>query len=134
VRRTPSDLHYLDRKLIAHEFPLGIEPEEYRTSIESEATKTQITSLRKSFQDQKIILGVDRLDYTKGIPQKFYAFDRMLTENPEWIGKTTMIQLCVPTRPTVEEYKVLRNEVEALVGRINGKHGLCPDARIEMIY
>lgn len=80
--------------------------------------------LRQNFGKKKILLGVDRLDYIKGIPQKLYAFDKMLTENPEWIGKVVMVQLCVPTRSTVPEYTLLREQVEALIGHINGKHGM----------
>lgn len=109
---------------MAQEFPIGIDPEEFRTSMASEATQSKLASLRHNFQGKKVILGVDRLDYIKGIPQKLYAFDKMLNENPNWIGKVVMFQLCVPTRSAVLEYKVLRKEVEGLVGRINGNHGL----------
>ena len=117
--RTPS-LQYKGKKLLVQEFPLGIDPDEYKSLQESEATQAQ---LRDNFQGKKIIMGVDRLDYTKGIPQKLNAFDRMLTDNPDWAGKVVMVQLCVPTRSAVDEYKALRAEVEELVGRINGKHG-----------
>ncbi|KAM3448586.1 hypothetical protein MY3296_007619 [Beauveria thailandica] len=123
VKRSPSDLHYLDRKLIAHEFPLGIDPAEYKKSIACDATQTELGRLQDVFRGKKVILGVDRLDYTKGLPQELHAYDRMLSENPEWIGKVQMVQLCVPTRSTVEEYKIPRHEVESLVGRINGTHG-----------
>lgn len=79
--------------------------------------------LRKAFGDKKILVGVDRLDYTKGIPQKLRAYDKMLIDNPDWAGKVVMVQLCVPTRSTVPEYRNLRSELEGLVGYINGKHG-----------
>lgn len=124
MRRTPSDLHYGKRKLIAEEFPIGIDPEDFRTSVASEDTQARLARLRKDFQGKKIILGVDRLDYIKGIPQKLHAFSKMLNDNPEWIGKVVLFQLCVPTRSTVPEYKALRAEVEELVGRINGNYGM----------
>jgi len=69
-------------------------------------------------------VGVDRLDYTKGIPLKLLAFDKFLTDNPQWVGKVVLIQLAIPTRADVEEYKKLRQSVELLVGNINGKHGM----------
>lgn len=69
------------------------------------------------------MVGVDRLDYTKGIPQKLLAYDKFLTDNPQWVGKVVLIQLAIPTRSDVEEYVKHRQEVEQLIGTINGKHG-----------
>jgi trehalose-6-phosphate synthase len=125
VRRTPSDLHYGDRKLIAKEFPIGIDTEEFKASMATEETRAEMVRLRAGFQDRKIILGIDRLDYIKGIPQKLHAFDKMLRDNQEWADKVVLVQVCVPTRSTVTEYKKLRSEVEELVGRINGNHSMC---------
>ena len=123
VERSPSDLHYEGRHLIVHSFPIGIDPAEFKQKLESEATRKEIKILEEEFKGKKVLIGVDRLDYIKGIPQKLLAFDKFLTENPEWVGKVVLIQLAIPTRPTVEEYIKLRREVESLVGNINGKHG-----------
>lgn len=123
VERSPSDLHYEGRKLIVHSFPIGIDPVEFKQKLESEATRNEINGLAQEFKDKKILIGVDRLDYIKGIPQKLLAFDKFLTDNPDWIGKVVLIQLAIPTRPKVEEYIKLTREVESLVGNINGKHG-----------
>lgn len=79
------------------------------------------------------MLGVDRLDYTKGLPQKLRALDKMLVDNPDWVGKVVMVQLCVPTRTGVSEYQLLRSEVEGLVGYINGKHGRFPSLFIPIV-
>ena len=126
VERSPSDLHYEGRHLIVHSFPIGIDPAEFKQKLESEATRKEIKILEEEFKGKKVLIGVDRLDYIKGIPQKLLAFDKFLTENPEWVGKVVLIQLAIPTRPTVEEYIKLRREVESLVGNINGKHGRLP--------
>jgi trehalose 6-phosphate synthase len=123
VERSPSDLHYEGRKLIVHSFPIGIDPAEFREKLESEATQNEISALEKEFKGKKVLIGVDRLDYIKGIPQKLLAFDKFLSDNPDWIGKVVLIQLAIPTRPNVEAYIKLRREVESLVGNINGKHG-----------
>lgn len=124
MRRSPSDLHYEGRKLIVSDFPIGINPEEIRRTISTDATQKEIASLTETFQGRKILLGVDRLDYIKGIPQKLLAFDTLLEDHPELIGKVVMIQLAIPTRSTVTEYQTLRENVEELVGRINGNHGI----------
>ena len=70
------------------------------------------------------MVGVDRLDYTKGVPQKLRAFELFLSEHPEYVGKAVLIQIAVPTRGEVEEYQNLRALVNEQVGRINGKFGM----------
>ncbi|KAL6243337.1 hypothetical protein RBB50_009889 [Rhinocladiella similis] len=134
VSRSPADLHWGDRKVIVHGFPIGIEPESFRQQMESECVKRELTKLKTSFKGRKIILGVDRLDYIKGIPQKLMAFDRFLTEHPDWVGKVCLIQLAIPTRAEVDTYKKLREEVEALVGHVNGKHGTFSSTPIHYLY
>jgi trehalose 6-phosphate synthase len=120
-------LHYEGRKVIVHGFPIGIEPDEFKQRLESTEVQEIISKLENDFRGQKVIVGVDRLDYIKGIPQKLKAFDRFLTENPDWVGKVVLIQLAIPTRSDVDTYQRLREEVERLIGHINGKHGTyCP--------
>ncbi|MDE9440027.1 hypothetical protein EWS82_13190, partial [Staphylococcus xylosus] len=63
----------------------------------------------------KLIVGVDRLDYIKGVPQKLHALEVFLTEHPEWIGKIVLVQVAVPSRQDVEEYQNLRAVVNELV-------------------
>jgi len=72
---------------------------------------------------RKIIISIDRLDYTKGIIQRLEAFDLFLSENPEYKEKVTLIMVAVPSRTDVEDYQILRNRLEQLVGRINGEQG-----------
>jgi trehalose 6-phosphate synthase len=85
--------------------------------------KNRIAALRRKFEGVKLIVGVDRLDYIKGVPQKLHALEVFLTEHPEWIGKIVLVQVAVPSRQDVEEYQNLRAVVNELVGRINGKFG-----------
>lgn len=84
---------------------------------------TRIKELNKNFNGMKVIVGVDRLDYIKGIPQKFNAFETFLSRHPEWVGKVVLTQVAVPSRQDVEEYRNLRTVVNELSGRINGKFG-----------
>ncbi len=79
-------------------------------------------------------MGVDRLDYTKGIPRKLLAMERLLERSPQYRGKVRLLQIAVPSRENVAEYKSLRADVEGLVGRINGSSGSLHDAPIHYLY
>jgi len=83
----------------------------------------QIRQLDETFSGKKIFLGVDRLDYIKGLPHKFQAFELFLRQHIEYQDKVVFIQVAVPTRQDVTEYKQLKREVDQLVGRINGRYG-----------
>ena len=74
-------------------------------------------------EDRRLILSIDRLDYTKGIPNRLKAFERFLENYPEYQGKVTLIMLAVPSRDQVEHYIKLKERVDQLVGRINGRFG-----------
>lgn len=80
--------------------------------------------LEQKFQGVKLMVGVDRLDYIKGVPQKLHALEVFLSDHPEWVGKVVLVQVAVPSRQDVEEYQNLRAVVNELVGRINGKFGM----------
>ena len=83
----------------------------------------RIAELEHEFEGKTLMVGVDRLDYVKGIPQKLRAFELFLHDHPECLGNVVLIQIAVPTRGDVEEYINLRALVNELVGRINGKFG-----------
>ncbi|TET39723.1 MAG: bifunctional alpha,alpha-trehalose-phosphate synthase (UDP-forming)/trehalose-phosphatase, partial [Elusimicrobia bacterium] len=78
---------------------------------------------QKKLGERKLILSIDRLDYTKGIPQRLEAFDTFLERNPEYKDKIIIILIAVPSRTQVEHYKLLKKQVDELIGRINGKYG-----------
>ncbi|CCA71912.1 probable TPS1-alpha,alpha-trehalose-phosphate synthase, 56 KD subunit [Serendipita indica DSM 11827] len=104
-------------------FPIGIDPESFVKGPETPAVSKRIKELEQRFQGVKLIVGVDRLDYIKGVPQKMSALELFLEQHPEWVGKVVLIQLAVPSRGDVEEYQNLRATVNELVGRINGRFG-----------
>ncbi|MBN1788147.1 MAG: bifunctional alpha,alpha-trehalose-phosphate synthase (UDP-forming)/trehalose-phosphatase [Sedimentisphaerales bacterium] len=112
-----------NRILKVDAFPMGINYEKYSTAIKKPAVKKGLAAIRKEVSDRKIILSIDRLDYTKGIIQRLEAFDLFLSQNPEYKGKVTLILVAVPSRTGVEDYAELRKRLESLVGRINGEHG-----------
>jgi trehalose 6-phosphate synthase len=104
-------------------FPIGIDPEKFVEGLQKPKVRARIEQLEQKFKGVKLIVGVDRLDYIKGVPQKLHALEVFLTEHPEWIGKVVLVQVAVPSRQDVEEYQNLRAVVNELVGRINGKFG-----------
>jgi len=77
--------------------------------------------MRREIGADQIILGVDRLDYTKGIRERLLAYERFLEKYPEYHGRVCMVQIAVPSRTRVEEYRILRREIDEAVGRISGR-------------
>lgn len=104
-------------------FPIGIDPLQFVDGLRTPKVQNRLQALEKRFEGCKIIIGVDRLDYIKGIPQKLHALEIFLAQHPEWVGKVVLVQLAIPSRQDVEEYQNLRACVNELVGRINGRFG-----------
>lgn len=123
VNVLPNEVQMNGRVISVGVFPIGIDVDKFTEGVKKPEVIERVGQLRKKFGDTKIIVGVDRLDYIKGVPQKLHAFEIFLTENPEWIGKVVLVQVAVPSRGDVEEYQSLRATVNELVGRINGKFG-----------
>jgi len=104
-------------------FPMGIDYEKYSKAINKVGVRKEVDKILQEVGKRKIIISIDRLDYTKGIIQRLEAFDLFLSENPEYKEKVTIIMVAVPSRTGVEDYKMLRSRLEQLVGRINGAYG-----------
>ncbi|KAJ6513359.1 glycosyltransferase family 20 protein [Mycena sanguinolenta] len=119
----PNGVEFEGRLAHVGTFPIGIEPSSFIDNLQREPVQQRIRQLESRFSGVKVIVGVDRLDYIKGVPQKLHALELFLTQHPEWIGKVVLVQLAVPSRQDVEEYQNLRSTVNELVGRINGRFG-----------
>jgi trehalose 6-phosphate synthase/phosphatase len=111
-----------DRIIKVDVFPMGIDYERFSSSIQDQKVKREVKKFRKKLGDHKIILSIDRLDYTKGIEQRLKAFSVFLERNPKYKGKITFILVAVPSRTKVEHYENLKKQIDELVGRINGKY------------
>jgi trehalose 6-phosphate synthase len=93
--------------------------------------RDRIQKFRSQYKASKLIIGVDRLDYIKGIPQKLNSMELFLDRNPDLVGKVTMIQVAVPSREDVKDYKDLADELHRQVDRLNGKYGkLIPQSKL----
>src|SRR5207302_2365323 len=104
--------------------PIGIAPEEYtRLLSDDEKTAQQYQEWVERHRGRKVLLAVDRLDYTKGVPERLRAYAHLLRSSPELREKVILIQIAVPTREGIDAYQDLRTEVNRLVGEINGKLG-----------
>jgi trehalose 6-phosphate synthase len=121
---TPNGVQFGDNFVTVGAFPIGIDPDKFHEGLTKPKVQERIAALERKFQGVKLIVGVDRLDYIKGVPQKLHALEVFLTEHPEWVGRVVLVQVAVPSRGDVEEYQNLRATVNELVGRINGKFGM----------
>ena len=98
--------------------PISIDNQLFREHARSEEVSCRARELRASAGARRILLGVDRLDYTKGIPEKLMAFERLLEAHPELVGEVTLVQLVIPSRDPIPTYVRTRERIEELVARI----------------
>jgi len=122
---TPSRMDRVEaggRTVRLEALPIGIAPEEFTGLLDGdEKTRRLLAEMRERFRCCKVLLAVDRLDYTKGIPERLRAYRQLLAGSPELRGKVVLVQVAVPSREAVPMYRELRREVDGLVGKINGE-------------
>lgn len=106
-------------KLGAH--PVGLDIDRVRNALAQERTREQMAHLREELRGIKLVLSVERLDYTKGILEKLQAYERLLADNPELHKKITLVSICVPAAREMTIYDELQAQIEQAVGRINGR-------------
>ena len=123
IEHTLGKLQVHNRIVRVDAFPMGIAYDKYAKAKNMPEVKKEVEKILTTIGKRKIIISIDRLDYTKGIIERLQAFDLFLSENPQYKGKVTLIMVAVPSRTDVEDYKMLREKLEHLVGRINGEHG-----------
>jgi trehalose 6-phosphate synthase len=104
-------------------FPIGIDPETFATQAAKAASHPDVSRLRRSLNGEKLAIGVDRLDYSKGLVNRITAFDRMWTSQPALQRTVSLLQIATPSRGAIEAYGNLQNELAKLVSDVNGRHG-----------
>ncbi len=113
--------HAFGRRFKAAAFPISVDTANIVRMAETAVKARQTTRMAESLGGRSLILGVDRLDYSKGLVQRFHAFERLLENYPENRGRATMMQLAPPTRAEVPEYIEIRRSLEEAAGSVNGK-------------
>ena len=118
------------REILVNTFPMGIDYEKFDVAAKVQLTKKnsrkselkkQIERHKKVSKNSKLILSIDRLDYTKGVINRIKAFEMFLKSHPQYLEKVRLIMLTVPSRSNVPEYKQLKRDTDEIVGRVNGE-------------
>jgi trehalose 6-phosphate synthase/phosphatase len=112
---------YAGRTIRVATFPMGIDAATFEGLAESPEVRAEADRLRRAAGNVALIVSVDRLDYTKGIPRRLLAFERLLERYPKLRGRVRLVQVAAPSRAAVGEYREFQRTVDELVGRINGR-------------
>jgi trehalose 6-phosphate synthase len=119
----PGCLKAYGRHLHAGAFPIGIDVDEFASLTHGREARDMYERMRQGYARRNLLLGVERLDYSKGLPQRIKAFRQLLLRYPENLGKTTLVQIASPSREVLGSYNGLLQELESLCGSINGDYG-----------
>jgi trehalose 6-phosphate synthase/phosphatase len=118
------------RSTVVDAFPMGIGFDRYADAVRREGA----TRGMKQLGDRRVVLSIDRLDYTKGIVDRLKAYDLFLQTHPEWHNRVVLVALVVPSRSRIPEYARLKEQVDEAVGRINGRYAVLGWAPIHYMY
>ena len=121
-----------DRQVRVDAFPMGINYDKYANSSTNPQVQKEIEKI--DTEKTRMILSVDRLDYTKGILNRLEAYDEFLKMYPEYAGTVKLVMVATPSRTKVSHYSKLREQIEQLVGRINGEHGTVGWTPVSYLY
>lgn len=119
---TERELTIDKRSVQVFSCPISIDNDEFEALAKTPAVRRRAAEIRRQLGGRTVFLGVDRLDYTKGIPLRLKAFDELLQEKSLSVNQAVLVQVAVPSRESVPGYEETREEIERIVGRINGEH------------
>ncbi len=121
IQTSANVIHKEDRNITIDAFPMGIDAEKFSAL----PTTQKVIDIEKEYEeilgDTKIILSIDRLDYSKGILQRLMAYEKLLIENPKYIEQICLHMIVVPSRDTIPQYRDLRDDIDKMVGNINSR-------------
>lgn len=117
-----NSIMYKGRRVLARAFPIGVDYAEFTEAAKSEEAKEAHDRLKLSVHGSKILIGVDRLDYSKGLGERFTSFGRFLADNPDLAESAVLLQIAPPSRGDVASYQQIREDLERKTGHINGAH------------
>lgn len=135
ARGPAGSLRFQDREIRAEPVAISIDTDHYASAASDARIQELGKKLRRDLGDpETVILGVDRLDYTKGIDLRLRVLESLFDAHPEFIRKVSLVQVSVPSREDVDEYQEIRRQVEELVGRINGRFASGAWAPVHYVY
>ncbi len=111
-----------DRTLTVDTFPIGIDPADFASLATGEEGRAAASRLGRIIENRALVIGVDRMDYSKGLPHRMEAFGRMLDTYEDLRGRVSFLQIAPPSREAVDAYQVLREQLDRIVGRINADY------------
>ncbi|HJZ67164.1 MAG TPA: bifunctional alpha,alpha-trehalose-phosphate synthase (UDP-forming)/trehalose-phosphatase, partial [Blastocatellia bacterium] len=123
-----------DKQIRLGVFPMGVDAAEFSRLANDDRVAAQVAQIKRKSGNRKLLLGVDRLDYTKGLTRRMLAIERLFEREPSLRGKIRLVQVVVPSRDRVESYKQLRRNLEEIIGRINGAYGTVDSVPIHYLY
>ncbi|MFT6971881.1 MAG: trehalose 6-phosphate synthase/phosphatase [Roseivirga sp.] len=123
-----------NRLVVVDALPMGIDYDKFEEVASENATIAHLDEFKKNIKSERVILSVDRLDYSKGIVKRLKTLDRFFAKYPEYIGKISLLLVVVPSRDQVPSYKALKEEVDEWVGRINGRYSTMDYSPIYYFY
>lgn len=122
VKVNANSFYFDQRQVKVKDLPMGIDYKKFAAQARKEEVLEKVTELKKEYDGKELIVSVDRLDYTKGIIQRLRAFDHFLGEHPEYREKICLLELIVPSRAEVKNYRTLKGMIDKYSGKINGKY------------
>ena len=122
------------REIHVGAYPMGIDARDFSERAEADDAQAVARQIRDKNRDCQVLLGIDRLDYTKGVPDKLMILEHLLAQNPALRGKIKLVQVAVPSRTGIPAYEAFRRSVDEMVGRINGRFGTPDWVPIHYLY
>ncbi len=128
-------MHWEDRVVRLGVFPMGVDATSFAQLADSEPVRVQVSALRGAgHAAPRLMVGLDRLDYTKGIPRRLLAYEQLLRQHPELRGHVRLVQVAVPSRTRVDRYQEFRAQVDTLIGRIHGQFATASWVPVHYLY
>ncbi len=129
-----GEFYYKNHLVHVNAFPMGIDYAKYNKAVQNKKVQQKIKLFNENYGSKKLILSIDRLDYSKGILQRLKAYDNLLELFPEYREQISLIIVVVPSRSEVDKYSTLKVEIDEAVGNINGKYSTMEWTPIHYFY
>jgi trehalose 6-phosphate synthase/phosphatase len=118
-----GEVNYFTRNVKVDSFPMGIDYEKYNSAVDTDEVKKEVQKLRENFGQKRLIMSIDRQDYSKGILNRLKGYESFLKKNPTIRNDVMMVMIVIPSRVGIKDYGAIKSQIDELIGRINGTYG-----------